>query len=87
MPGKVIIGFLLAVVLLAASLAMVHGHAGETTGEENSLGHQLGELMPFGYLSEGETFAAFLSVVLWASLFYAFYSLLKKLALNGGKNQ
>lgn len=47
--------------------------------EENpSVAHQLEELLPFEHLEHGHWFAVILSVLLWISLVYTIYSLVKK---------
>ncbi|HLD80642.1 MAG TPA: hypothetical protein VJA40_01430 [archaeon] len=66
----VALAFLLAIAGFFANANGAHEEA-----EPVDLGHQLDEMLPFHHLSEGHSFAAVLSVVLWASLFYALYSL------------
>lgn len=55
--------------------AMAHG----THEEDPSITHQLEELLPFEHLEHGHWFAVILSILLWASLVYAIYSLIQKI--------
>ncbi len=59
-------------------IASAHG-LDETVMEESGISHQLQELLPFVHMNEGHWFAVILSLILWASLAYTAYSLVKKL--------
>ncbi len=47
--------------------------------EENpSIAYQLGKFLSFGYLESGDWLMTILSIILWASLIYVAYLLVKK---------
>lgn len=43
-----------------------------------TIGQQLKEFLPFEHLEHGHWFAVILSIILWAALIYAVYSLVQK---------
>ncbi len=47
--------------------------------EDPSISHQLQEFLPFEHLEHGHWFGVILSIVLWASLIYALYSIARKI--------
>ena len=51
---------------------------------ESGFGHQMRELSPFEHMGEGHWYAFVLSTVLWLSLIYTVYSLVKKSSNNAG---
>lgn len=53
-------------------VALAHEEGVETTGQ------QLKEFLPFEHLEHGHWFAVILSIILWAALIYAVYSLVQK---------
>ena len=46
--------------------------------EDPGIAHQFEEFLPFEHLEHGHWFAVILSILLWASLIYATYSLVNK---------
>lgn len=68
-------------ILLAGALLPLVTFANGT--EESGFGHQMRELSPFEHLGEGHWYAFVLSTVLWLSLIYTVYSLVKNSANKG----
>lgn len=64
-------------MLFLASAAFANGENATTGHAEKGIGHELEGILPFHHFAEGHTFAGVMLILLWASLFYAFYSLIQ----------
>lgn len=66
--------FSLAIFLSTPVSVLANGEHEEETG----IGAQLNELLPFEHIGEGHWVAFTLSVILWLSLIYTIYNLVKQ---------
>lgn len=66
------------ITLSAFILPFVTFAHGMEMEETNGIAHQLQELSPFEHFEEGHWVAFVLSAILWVSLVYTVYSLIKK---------
>lgn len=71
------VSVLVFVVLLAAVIPLVLANGAHDTSheEDTSIRHQFEEILPFHHFGEGHIFAGVTLILLWASFFYAVYSL------------
>ena len=66
--------FSLAIFLSTPISVLANGDHAEETG----IGAQLNELLPFEHIGEGHWVAFTLSLILWVSLIYTIYTLVKQ---------
>ena len=78
---KKTLGVFPVLIILLLSVAMAHGEEidGMDEMEEEGIGHQMAELLPFEHVEENHWFAFVMSILLWLSFIYTLYSLYKKM--------